>query len=144
MENDPKEILKEGDEVTLEIENKQPQLVVVQWIYYMGQTEEIHTIQHSQTSDCKKYEQVYKRSLKATTEWQLLDCGWIKNPSLITIINNEKDTRHTLHLAFDDCDNDVLLVPPDTCQTLRPNRPKTVFIRSSMPSTQYTLHVFPE
>ena len=42
MENDPKEILKEGDEVTLEIENKQPQLVVVQWIYYMGQTEEIN------------------------------------------------------------------------------------------------------
>lgn len=67
---------------------QQDRLTVVCNVYHQGCCEDPQSINLKFADFLDTKEQPYWRKLKATTEWQTLDLGWLaKNPGLIVIEN---------------------------------------------------------
>lgn len=143
--------MKEQLEVGEEVEVKRfqidqhSQLTINHQVYFIAKDHDIHAIQHSSTHRSDSDEEAYKRSCKATKEWTILDYGWIDEPSFIAVVNDEKDTQYHLFISYNPSVNfNSFLIPPRACQLFYPTSPKSLHIRSFMPSSKYTLHAFPK
>jgi len=143
METIKEQQLKEGEIVEIYKIDDRPQLVVNHQVTFFSDDQEVHAVQHSSLDRIDSREQSYKRRMKAIDKWSLLDYGWIDDPSFIVITNNEKDSQHILQIAFGPKNEAVLTINPDSCQVLNPLHPDSVYIRSIVPLSSYTIHAFP-
>lgn len=63
--------------------------VVVESVYHQVPGEEPTTVQTAVSRFLQTGEQPYERKGLATAEWQLLDCGWVKDVRLLHLTNLE-------------------------------------------------------
>ena len=134
--------MEEGESVTITKADERTQLVISQWIYFIANKKDMDVIQHSHVARGNCHDQAYVRNLTASQDWETLDCGWIKEPSFIAIVNEEKDTQCLLYLGYDDSCHDFL-IPANCCQLFYPTKANKLRIRSSGPPIKYTIHVYP-
>lgn len=64
-------------------------LTVVESLYHQSFGEEPVRVDSRFSRELESDEQPYSRRLKATEGWQPLDCGWVKDPGMVCVTNEE-------------------------------------------------------
>ena len=140
-------------------------VTVVETVYHRSPGAPPVGVESRFSQDLDSDEQVYERRLKATKEWQLLDCGWVEDPLMLLIINEEgkrlqvnptdeerEDTaKRVLQIAYviivlGEVGGEGIpyLVPPGTSTRLYPSTIEGLHVRCQSGTAQFTLYAYPK
>lgn len=103
-------------------------------------------------------EQPYGRKTRATPEWKPLDCGWVKECSVLIIYNLEGKNRQkipteeekaetaskVLELALDGTHIASIAIPPGSSIRITPIDCTAISIRSACGLLQYSYTLYPK
>jgi len=140
-------------------------LTVVGSIYFVAANEQPESVDTGFSRDLASEEQPYRRRLKATEEWQRLDCGWIKEASQVFIANEEGKglqvnptdeerediARRIIEVSFcedgegpnDTFISSVWLVSPGESMRGLPSRVDRLCVRCQHGTARFTLYIVP-
>lgn len=107
--------------------------------------------------ELKTEEQVYQRKLKATEEWQKLDCGWITECGMLAIKNEEglfhntlptpeeraEVATHVLELGIGAQEASWQVLPQESMRGC-PMSLQSIYVRCRHGTAKFTLTLFPE
>ena len=140
------------------MEELKNRLSVMGAIYYETEGENPDGVQYVFSRDLDTDEQVFHRNLKATEDWQRLDCGWLPNPGMLLIINNEgkfsvnptaeeqeEASRKVLEICYSSPNPSgyLWLVLPGESMRGHPSNAQELHIRCQSGDAKFTVHLFP-
>lgn len=139
------------------MEELKNRLSVIGAVYYETADAQPEGAQYVFSRELKTDDQVYKRNLKATEEWQPLDCGWLSDCGMLLIVNNEgkftvnptdeqreEASKKILEVSYGpvQCQPNWLIPVGESMQAL-PSDVDKLFIRSQSGVIKFTIHLFP-
>jgi len=130
-------------------------VTVVEHVYHQLPDEQPLEIEARFSRYLDSDEQLYTRRLKLSTEWELLDTGWVHKPSTIVLRNEEgkftqvkptdeeraEATKHVVEVRVGDEGEAQWYVPCGESFRGSPSRP--VYVRSRVPHTRATIWAIP-
>lgn len=134
-------------------------ITVVEQVYYQPEDGGDRSIPHSYNYNIANDAQVWLRT-KTVTDWERLEVGWAKEPSLLLLRNEggpcraikptpeqrEDDASRLLELAVLINEGPFILstIPPGQSARIPfPVRPDMLWVRCRNGSTRYTVHMVP-
>lgn len=124
-------------------------LTVVEHVYHQAPGVEATTTDSAFARNLSTDEQPYSRTCKVGTEWQPLDCGWLKESSMLTLKNEGTSLlligQQTTHAACltDDVAAFARLRAGESCRFL-PENQGGLRICAVKHEGRMTLTLFPE
>ncbi len=147
------------------MEEPKDRISVVEMVYHRPFGDQATVIESRFSRDLQGHEQPYTRNLKATEEWQQLDCGWLPNAGMLVIHNTEgkflqvnptdeerkESASKILEVCFDWPDRTGWKKDPTHCwlvlpgESMRgcPSQPRELYIHSQSGVAKYTIHLLP-
>ncbi len=138
------------------MEEQKNRLSVVGAVYYETPDAQPDGVQYVFSRGLETDDQVYKRNLTATEEWRPLDCGWLPNPGMLLIVNNEgkfsvnptdeerkEAVRKVLEVCYDYTTSYCWLIPVGESMQAYPSNAQKLFIRCQSGIAKFTVHLFP-
>jgi hypothetical protein len=101
-------------------------LTIVENIYYQPKNDEATSIVSSFDRILESSEQLYKRNLKLSTDWQTIDTGWLKKISCLILVNLSEEK---LEFRFMDSDNTLIIFPRENLRCC-PSNIEEIQVRS--------------
>lgn len=133
-------------------------ITVVEMVYHRSSGEPPVCVESRFSRELETSEQPYSRRLKATEQWQSLDCGWLKdNVGMILIVNSEgrfpqanptgkereaaaKKVLEVAHRSLGQ--KGSWLIPPGESMRASPSAPLDLVIRSQSGVTKFVVHLY--
>lgn len=133
-------------------------IVVVESVYHQRFGEDPEEVQSRFSRALESNEQLYKRQLKATEEWQPLDCGWLRgNVGMLVIANTEGQfltpnptdeerealSKRVIEVAYGAGIKFSWLIPPGESMRGCPSSAGSLHVRCHSETATFTLYLFP-
>lgn len=127
--------------------NTRNRITVVEQIYHQVSGQNPTAISSGFSREVKSPEQVYSRTPpNGIGDWEKLNLGWVENPSMVVIRNNDK--VNTLEIGFTSKTGEIsdirFFVPPGEPFRFMVNLYDRLLIRSSFERAAYTIYALPE
>lgn len=135
-------------------------VTVLDKVYHQVHGSNPEAIECKFSCDLETTEQLYKRHLQVTEEWQSLDCGWLKDKVGMLVIHNSEGrfltvnptteqqnavSKKVVEVAYSSrVDQGCWLVPPGQSMRGCPSRADDLMLRSQSGNIEITLYLLPK
>ena len=102
-------------------------LIVVENIYYQKPKEDAHHVKNVYQHPISSDEDPWQRTYGINNERKSLDCGWVKECSLVHIVNKGDEGR-SVYISETTSGPPVRSIPPLCSTSIFPSTPQDVFV----------------